>query len=153
MTYQRHIEAVKNGYLKYEIAPIELKGKDGKSVLEKDQEAQRYKEDSIGKLKPAFDKNGTITSANASKINDGACCMVLMSESKIRRSSVKPMARIVAYADAEVESTDFCRSPFFAAEKALKKAGLEVKDIAYFEFNEAFSVVPIAMMQLISIPK
>ena len=79
----------------------------------------------IPKLKPAFKENGTVTSANASKINDGACCFVLMSKKNVEKYSVKPLARIVAYADYEMESVDFCKSPFFAAEKALNKAGLK----------------------------
>ena len=83
-------------------------------------------------MKPAFDKSGTITSANASKINDGACCMILMSSKKMIEKNIKPLARILAYADAEIESTDFCRSPYYATMKALKKAGLKVEDIDFF---------------------
>ena len=121
--------------------------------MAEDEEAKKYREDAVSKLKPAFQKNGTITGANASKINDGACSIILMSKAKIDEKGIKPLAKIIAYADYEIDSVDFCVSPFYAAEKALKKANLKIGDIDFFEFNEAFSVVPVAMMRMLKIPK
>jgi acetyl-CoA C-acetyltransferase len=102
-------------------------------------------------LKPAFAKNGTITAANASKINDGAAAMVLMSEQAARDRGLKPLARIVAYEDDAVAPIDFAIAPAKAADKLLRRAGMNMSDIEYHEVNEAFSAVAIANMKLLDL--
>ena len=135
MTFARHISAVKEGLVDSEIAPIKIVEKGKSEEMMHDEEAKKYKEDVVSKLKPAFKKDGTITGANASKINDGACSIILMSKDKVNEKGIKPLAKIITYADYEIDSVDFCVSPYYAAEKALKKANLTVDDIAFFEFN------------------
>lgn len=104
--------------------------------------------DKFAKLKPAFAKNGSITAANASKINDGACAFVLMSEQAAKDRGLKPLARIVAYEDAAVAPIDFGIAPAKCVDKLLKVSGLNMKDIDYHEINEAFSAVALANMKL-----
>lgn len=107
--------------------------------------------DKFPKLKPAFMKNGTITAANASKLNDGASCMILASEKYAKEKGLQPLARIVAYADGAVAPIDFGVAPAVACQRALDLAGLKIGDIAYHEFNEAFASVPIANAKLLGI--
>lgn len=102
-------------------------------------------------LKPAFQKNGTITAANASKINDGAAAMVLMSEKAALERGLKPLARIRAYEDAAVQPIDFAIAPAKACDKLLKVAGMNMSDIEYHEVNEAFSAVALANMKLLDL--
>ena len=102
-------------------------------------------------LRPAFAKNGTITAANASKINDGACALVLMSEEAAKDRGLKPIARIVAYDDAAVAPIDFAIAPAKATERLLKRAGMNMGDIEYHEVNEAFSAVALANMKLLDL--
>lgn len=103
------------------------------------------------KLKTAFSKNGTITAGNASKINDGACAIVLASEEAVKKHNLKPLGRIVSYADSEVEPIDFCIAPEKAGKLALSRAGMKLNQIDFFEFNEAFSVTVLANMKLLDI--
>ena len=103
--------------------------------------------DKIPSLRPAFTKDGTVTAANASTINDGAAALVLVSESFLKKHNLKPIARIVSFADAEQEPEWFTTAPIKAAPIALKRAGLKWHDIAFTEVNEAFAVVPMAFMQ------
>ena len=102
-------------------------------------------------LKPAFSKTGTITAANASKINDGACAFILMSESSAKARGLKPLARIVAYEDAGVAPIDFGIAPALAIQKMMKRTGLDLKNIDYHEVNEAFSAVALANMKLLDL--
>ena len=104
--------------------------------------------DKFASLKPAFAKNGTITAANASKINDGACAFVLMSEQAAKDRGLKPLARIVAYEDAAVAPIDFAIAPAKCVDKLMKVSGLTMQDIEYHEINEAFSAVALANMKL-----
>ena len=104
--------------------------------------------DKFPSLKPAFAKNGTITAANASKINDGATAFVLMSEATAKERGLKPLARIVAYEDAAVAPIDFAIAPAKCVDKLLNVSGLNMKDIEYHEINEAFSAVALANMKL-----
>ena len=104
--------------------------------------------DKFPSLKPAFAKNGTITAANASKINDGACAFVLMSEQAAKDRGLKPLARIVAYEDAAVAPIDFGIAPAKCVDKLMNVSGLNMKDIEYHEINEAFSAVALANMKL-----
>jgi len=117
-------------------------------VIDKDEECQKFFPDKFPQLKAVFAKEGTITPANASKINDGAAAVVVMSEEAAKKHGLKPLARIVAYADAAVDPIDFGIAPAKATERALKNAGLEEKDIAFHEINEAFAAVALANMKL-----
>ncbi len=107
--------------------------------------------DKFAGLKPAFAKTGTITAANASKINDGACAFILMSEEAAKARGLKPLARIVAYEDAGVAPIDFSIAPALAAQKMLKRTGLTIQNIDYHEINEAFSAVALANIKLLDL--
>lgn len=116
-----------------------------------DEESLRFLPDKIQSLRPSFAKNGTITSANASKVNDGACIFVLMSETAAKARGLKPIARIVAYEDAGVAPIDFAIAPALAINKILKRTGLTMQDIEYHEINEAYSAVALANMKLLDL--
>lgn len=107
--------------------------------------------DKFPKLKPAFIKNGTITAANASKLNDGASCMILASEKYAKEKGLQPLARVVSYADGACLPIDFAVAPAIACQRALEIAGLKMEDIAFHEVNEAFASVPIANARLLGI--
>ncbi len=107
--------------------------------------------DKFASLKPAFSKTGTITAANASKINDGACAFVIMSEATAKAKGLKPLARVVAYEDAGVAPIDFGLAPALAIQKMLKRTGISIKNIDYHEVNEAFSAVAIANTKLLDL--
>jgi len=116
-----------------------------------DEECKKFMPDKFPGLKAAFAKNGTITAANASKINDGAAAMVLMSEEAAKKRGLKPLARIVAWEDAACAPIDFAVAPSKACTQLLKKAGLQVNDIDFHEVNEAFSAVALANMKLMDL--
>ncbi|KAJ3275779.1 erg10, acetyl-CoA C-acetyltransferase [Terramyces sp. JEL0728] len=140
-SYTRASEAWKKGAFKEEITPIVLKSKKGDVVFAED---EGYKDVSFSKLpslRPAFEKNGTITAANASTLNDGASAVVLMTREKANELGVKPLAKIISFADAATDPKKFAIAPSLAIPKALEKAGISVKDVDLFEINEAFSVV------------
>lgn len=126
-----------------EVVPVVIVTKKGEVVVNKDEEPWNVKFDKMASLKPAFGKEGTVTAANASTMNDGAAAVVLMSKEKAEELGVKPIAIIRSYADAEQEPTWFTTTPSLALPRAAKKAGLEMSDIEYVELNEAFSVVGI----------
>lgn len=143
-SYQRSQAAWNNGKFKDEVVPVEIPSKKGEStIIDKDEEPWNVKFDKIASLKPAFGKEGTVTAANASTMNDGAAAVVLMSQEKAESLNIKPIAIIRGYADAEQEPTWFTTTPSIAVPKAVKKAGLSMSDIDYVELNEAFSVVGI----------
>ena len=146
-SYNRAIAAAKAGKFKNEIVPVEVTLGKEKVLISEDEEPGKVKFDKIPTLKPAFTKDGTVTAANASKINDGAAALVLMSGEKVKELGLKPLARIRAYADAAQAPEWFTTAPSLAIPLAVKKAGLELKDIELFEINEAFSVVAIANNQ------
>jgi len=147
-SYKRAREAYDKGYFNDEITPVEIPQRKGDPVVvNRDEEVDNKRitnREGLDKLRPAFDKEGTITAANASKINDGAAAVVLMSGEKAEELGLKPLARIVSYADAAQEPVWFTTTPALAMPKALDKAGLELSDMDAFEINEAFSVVTIA---------
>ena len=150
-SYERVFEAEKNNLFRDEIVPVDIP-KFG--LVSKDEEPLRYKPDKISTLKPVFpdkDKNGTITGANASKINDGACSLLLMSENALKENGMSPLVEVVSFADAETDPLNFNCSPTIAVQKALKRANLKIGDIDYWEINEAFSVTPIVNMKLLEI--
>ncbi len=143
-SYQRSQEAWSSGKFANEIVPVSIPQRKGDPVLfAKDEEPFNVKFDKIPELKPAFEKNGTVTAANASTLNDGAAALVLMSREKAEELGIQPLARIVSYADAEQAPEWFTTTPSLAVPKAVAKAGLKMEDISYWELNEAFSVVGI----------
>lgn len=149
-SYHRASEAYKNNWFAEELFDVELKGKESTFVKE-DEEYKKLKPEKVATLKPAFGKDGTVTAVNASKLNDGAAALVLVSAAKLKELGLKPIAKITGYADAEQAPDDFTTTPSLAIPKALKKAGKELKDVDYFEINEAFSNVAMANMKLLNI--
>lgn len=147
-SYQRSQAAWNNGSFAEEVVPVEIPQKKGAPVIfAKDEEAFNVKFDKIPELKPAFTKDGTVTAANASTMNDGAAAVVLMSKEKAEAMGIKPLAIIRSYADAEQAPEWFTTTPSLAVPKAVAKAGLQMTDIDFTELNEAFSVVGIVNMQ------
>ncbi len=151
-SYRRCQRATQEGLFKAEIAPVELPAKKGDPVLmDKDEEPFQVDFNKIPQLKPAFDKGGTITAANASTMNDGAAALVLMSTEKAAALGLRPLAIIRGYADAEQAPEWFTTTPALAIPIALQKAGLSIGDMSFFEINEAFSVVALANQQLLQL--
>lgn len=142
-SYQRSQAAWNEGRFAAEVVPVVISSKKGDITVDKDEEPWNVKFDKIATLKPAFGKEGTVTAANASTMNDGAAALVLMSQEKAESLGIKPIAIIRGYADAEQEPTWFTTTPSVALPLAVKKAGLQMSDIEYVELNEAFSVVGI----------
>ena len=143
-SYKRSQAAWDNGNFKDEVVPVEIPSKKGDPVVvTRDEEPWAVKFDKIASLKPAFGKEGTVTAANASTMNDGAAAVVLMSSDKAKELGIKPLAVIRGYADAEQEPVQFTTTPSIALPAAVKRAGLKISDIDYVELNEAFSVVGI----------
>ena len=142
-SYKRSQEAWKSGKFKDEVVSIEIQKKGETICFEKDEEPFNVKFDKIPTLKPVFMKEGTVTAANASSMNDGAAAMILVGEEKLRQLGLNPMARILSYADAEQAPEWFTTSPSIAVPRAVEKAGLKMQDINYWELNEAFAVVGI----------
>ncbi len=151
-SYQRAAEATKNGWLKNEMVAVSIPQRKGDPILlVEDEEYKNVDFAKIPTLKPVFSKEGTVTAANASTINDGACALVVMSEEKVKELSVKPLAKIVSFADAAQEPEWFTTAPTLAANKALQLAGMSLSQIDYFEVNEAFAVVALAFNKIMSI--
>lgn len=143
-SYRRSQRAWEQGLFAEEVIPVEILQRKGDAVVvSKDEEPFNVKFDKIPTLKPAFQKDGTVTAANASTLNDGAAALVMMSREIADASGLKPIVRILSYADAEQAPEWFTTTPALALPKALSKAGLQVSDIDYWEINEAFSVVGI----------
>ena len=143
-SYKRSQAATNEGRFENEIVPVEIPQRKGQPVLfSKDEEPFNVKFDKIPELKGAFVKDGTVTAANASTMNDGAAALVLMSKEKADELGLKPIAKIISYADAEQAPEWFTTTPSIAVPKAIAKAGLKMEDISYFELNEAFAVVGI----------
>jgi acetyl-CoA C-acetyltransferase len=150
-SYTKARAAQQAGILDWEIIEVIQQTKKGEVKNNKDEECQKFFPDKFAGLKPAFAKNGTITAANSSKINDGAVAFVLMSEEAAKSRGLKPLARILSYEDAGVAPIDFGIAPAKACAKALKRAGLQLKDIEYHEINEAFSAVALANIKLMDL--
>ncbi len=147
-SYKRSAAAWSSGKFNDEIVPVEIVGRKGDVVVFKeDEEYKSVNFDKIPQLKPVFSKEGTVTAANASTMNDGAAAVVLMSKEKMESLGLKPIAKIVSYADAEQAPEWFTTTPSLALPKAVAKAGLKMSDLEFVELNEAFSVVGIVNMQ------
>jgi acetyl-CoA C-acetyltransferase len=149
---QRAKAATESGAFAAEITPVTVKGRGGDVVVSIDEGPGKVKLDKIPTLKPAFKKDGTITAASSSSINDGAAALVMMKESTAAKLGCKPLARIVAHATHAQEPEWFATAPVGATQKALAKAGWEVGDVDLWEVNEAFAVVPMALMKELNVP-
>lgn len=144
-SYNRSKAAWDAGKFDNEVVPVEVPQRKGDPILvTKDEEYTNVMLDKIPGLRPAFDKEGTVTAANASTLNDGASALILMSKEKMESLGLKPLAKIVSYADASQDSEWFTTAPSLAIPKALKKANLSIGDIDYWELNQAFAVVGLA---------
>ncbi len=151
-SYQRSQEATKSGKFKNEIIGVEIPQKKGAALMvDQDEECFKVDFSKIPGLRPAFTPDGTVTAANASTINDGAAALILASEEAVKKYGLKPIARIVSYADAEQDPMWFTTSPTLAAPKAMDRAGLNKNEIDFYEVNEAFAVVTMAFEQELDI--
>ena len=150
-SYKKSAAAWSAGKFKDEVVEITVKTKKGDVLFSEDEEYKNVNFEKIPTLKPVFIKEGTVTAANASTMNDGAAALVLMSKEKAEELGLKPLAKIIGFADAEQAPEWFTTSPSLAMPKAAQKAGLTIKDLDYFEFNEAFSVVGLANIKLLNL--
>lgn len=151
-SYELAAETTKSGKFKGEIVSVSVPQRKGDplEILE-DEEYKRVKFEKIPSLRPAFTKDGTATAANSSTINDGAAALVLASKEKVEELGLKPVAKIITFADAAHEPEWFTTAPTLAAPKALKQAGMQFSDIDYLEVNEAFAVVPLAFNKVLNV--
>ena len=150
-SYTRAAKAYADGAFKSELIPIEIQDRKGTITITEDEDYKKVDFNKVPTLRPVFKKDGTVTAANASNLNDGASAVVLMSREKAEELGIKPLARILAYADNEQAPEDFTTAPVGALQKAIKKAGLTKDQIDYFEINEAFSVVSLANNKLLDL--
>ena len=151
-SYRRSAEAWSNGNFNDEIVPVEVPQRRGDAlVISEDEEYKNIRAEKVPQLRPVFKKDGTVTAANASTLNDGASALVLMSAEKAAELGLTPLAKISGYADAAQESEWFTTAPAKALPKALAKAGIDISEVDYFELNEAFSVVGLANIELLKI--
>lgn len=150
-SYKRSAAAWGAGKFKNEVVPVTVKTKKGDVEFAEDEEYKNVMFEKIPTLKPVFQKDGTVTAANASTMNDGAAALVLMSKEKADALGLKPLVKIRGFADAAQVPEWFTTSPSLAVPKAVEKAGLKMSDINYFEFNEAFSVVGLANIKLLNL--
>lgn len=151
-SYKKASDAIKSGLFKNEIVHVNVPQRKGDDiVITEDEEYKNVKLEKLPKLKPVFSPNGTVTAANASTLNDGASAVILMSTEKANELNLKPLAKIISYADASQDPKWFTTSPAKAVHKALKKSNLNTQDIDYWELNEAFSVVGIVNTKLLKL--
>lgn len=152
-SYELAKTAQEKNYFKNEICPVEVKNKKGSVIVTEDEEPKKAKLEKISNLRPAFDKEGSITAANASKLNDGGAAFVLASQDCVLQQNLKPLAKIISHGSFAGDPKWFTTAPVSAMTNALKKAGLTIKDIDLFEINEAFSVVTMLAIKELNIPK
>lgn len=151
-SYNRSAKAWSNGNFENEVVPVEIPQRRGEPIIfSEDEEFKNVRVDKIPTLQPVFSKNGTVTAANASSLNDGAAALVIMSLEKAKELNLKPIAKIKGYADAAHEPKWFTTAPAKALPKALAKAGISQNDVDYFELNEAFSVVGLVNIKLLGL--
>ena len=144
-SYKRSAESWKQGKFKDEVIPVEITDRKGNnSLFAEDEEYKNVNFDKVPTLKPAFGKDGTVTAANASTLNDGASAILLMSKEKAKELGVTPLAKILGFADAAQDPMWFTTTPSIAIPKAMKQAGVDKKDVKFYEINEAFSAVALA---------
>lgn len=152
-SYQRSEASTKNGHFGAEIIPVDVVGRKGTVTVGDDEEYKNVIYDKIPTLKAAFSADGTVTAASSSPISDGASAVVVMSRRKADELGLKPLVRILAYADAEQEPQWFTTAPTKAVPLAVERAGLTLDDIDFFEVNEAFAVVPLAFSKVLNVPQ
>lgn len=151
-SYQRALEAQKKSLFKDEIVPVRIAGKGGETtIVSEDEEPGKVKFEKIRALKPAFQKDGTITAANASKINDGAAAVVVVAQEKSKSLGINPLARVMGFASTAKKPEWFTTAPADVIPKVLKKVGLSLGDIDLFEINEAFAVVNLAVNKILGL--
>lgn len=150
-SYKKSAAAWAAGKFAEEVVPVTVATRKGEVVISEDEEYKNVNFEKIPTLKTVFQKNGTVTAGNASKLNDGASAMVLMSKEKADAMGIKPLAKIIGYADAEQAPEWFTTTPSLAIPRAVEKAGLEMSDISFFEINEAFAVISLANNQLMNL--
>ncbi len=151
-SYTRSAEATQSGRFGAEIVPVAIPQRKGDPIMiVEDEEFKKVNFSKIPELRPAFTPQGTVTAANASTINDGAAALLVVSEAKLKEYNLQPLARIVAFADAEQEPQWFTTTPVFAAQKAIQRSGLSWGQLDFIEINEAFSVVALAFEQLLEL--
>ena len=148
---ERAKKANKTGLFKSEIVPINIKNRKGEKIIENDEQPFKANIEKISTLKPAFRQNGTVTAANSSSISDGASSVILMTESEAEKRNIKPMAKIISHATNSHEPKWFTTAPIGAIKKVIENANLKITDIDLFEVNEAFAVVPMAVMKELNI--
>lgn len=150
-SYRRAGEATKSGKFQQEIISISVEQKGGLQEVNKDEDIDKIILDKVSKLKPTFEKNGNLTAANSSNLNDGAAAFILASEEAVKKYQLKPLARIIGYADSAQSPEWFTTAPAIAIPKALKAAQLDISQIDYFEINEAYASVILSIEQLLKL--
>ena len=151
-SYEKAAAAWKAGHFNDEVSPVIIPNKRGADlVVDQDEEFTGIKLDKVSTLRPAFQKDGTITAANASKLNDGAAAMILMSGEMVQKLGLKPLFKISGYGDAEKAPVEFTTAPADAIPRALAMAGMSLADVHYHEINEAFAVVPLACAKILDL--
>jgi len=150
-SYKKANSAISTGRFADEIYPVKISSKSGDTIVDKDEEPGKVKYDKIPVLKPVFDKNGVVTAANASSLNDGAAALLVMSEDKAKELGLKPLVEIIAQSSAAKAPIEFTTAPADAINKVLIKANLKTNDIGLYEINEAFAVVSLAVNKLLSL--
>ncbi len=148
-SYARANESTREGKFKNEIAPIHLKTKGEEILFYEDEDIAKIIPEKVAKLKPSFDNNGTITPANASNLNDGAAAILLASKEALQKYQLKPLARIISYADAAVDPKEYAEAPAHAIAITLRRAGLTLQDMDFIEINEAYAAVVLVNQQLL----
>lgn len=151
-SYEKAAAATINGKFRNEIIPLTISGRAGEVLVDSDEDVFKVIPDKVPRIKPVFEKGGTITAANASNLNDGAAAMLLASREAVEKYQLKPLAKIIAFADAAQAPEWFTTSPAIAIAKTLQQAGLEISDIDFFEINEAYAAVVLANQQILGIP-
>ena len=152
-SYAKAVQASNDGKFKDEIVRVTSKEKGVEGFFERDEDIDKLIPHKVPLLNPVFDKNGTVTAANASNLNDGAAVLILASENYVSRHQIKPLAKIISYADAAQAPEDFTTAPSLAIPKALSRAGLTQANIDFIELNEAYAAVAIANQQILDLPQ
>jgi len=150
-SYSMATEATKQGKFKSEIVPVKVVAKNGELLIAEDEDIYKVIPEKVSKLKPTFETNGTITAANASNLNDGAAAILLASREAVDKYNLKPLAKIISYADAAQEPEWYATTPSLAIPKALQRANLAISDIDYFEINEAYAAVVLANQKILGL--
>ena len=150
-SYEKAAAATKNGKFKNEILPITIESKKGETIMDSDEDIDKIIFEKVAKLKPVFEKNGSLTAANSSNLNDGAAALILVSKEILEKYRLNPLAKIIAYADAAQAPEWFTTTPSIAIPKALKQAGLSLKEIDFFEINEAYASVILSNQQILDL--